>query len=184
MKGNRAIVTAIVVVLVLVLGWYLLRRSGRSEGLDLLSQFDQASKAPASETFPIVDATLGNETKKAIAPPGVAGTRIIWKVRVPDDGWLRVNLGLKPESWTQEGDGVLFMVLVSDGKASDTLFSQHVNPYGNAADRRWIPVMADLSGYGGEQVDLILNTYASPPKVPGDTRNDMPLWGAPEIVIR
>jgi hypothetical protein len=184
MKGNRVIITAVVVVLVLVLGWYMLRRSGSSGAIDLLTQFDQAKKAPASETFPIIHATLGSETKKAIAPPGVAGTRITWKVRVPDDGWLRVNLGLKPEAWQKPGDGVLFMVLVSDGKASDQLFTQHVDPFNNAADRRWIPVMVDLSAYGGEQVDLMFNTYASPPKMPGNMDNDMPLWGAPEIVIR
>src|SRR3954469_11685727 len=184
MKGNRAIVTAVVVVLVLVLGWYLLRRSSSGGAVDLLAQFSQATKAPASETFPIVDATLGNETKKAIAPPGVAGTRITYKVRVPDDGWLRVNLGMKPESWQKPGDGVLFKVLVSDGKASDELFTQHIDPYNNAADRRWIPVMVDLSAYGGEQVDLIFNTYASLPKAPTNVDNDLPLWGAPEIVIR
>jgi hypothetical protein len=184
MKGNRAVVTAVVVVFVIILGWWLLRRSSSAGAVDLLAQFDQATKAPAGEPFPIVDATLGSETRKAIAPPAGPGTRIIWKVRVPDDGWLRVNLGLKPESWTKEGDGVLFKVLVSDGKAADELFTQHVNPYGKPEDRRWIPVMVDLSAYGGEQVDLIFNTYASPPKVEGDSRNDTPLWGAPEIVIR
>jgi hypothetical protein len=184
MKGNRAIVTAVVVVIVLILGWYLLRRSSSSGAVDLLAQFAQATKAPATENFPVVDATLGNETKKAIAPPGIAGTRLTWKVRVPDDGWLRVNLGLKPDSWQKPGDGVLFKVLVSDGKASEELFTQHVDPFNNPADRRWIPVMVDLSAYGGEQVDLIFNTYASPPRVPGNTDNDLPLWGAPEIVIR
>ena len=97
MKGNRAIVTAVVVVVVLLLGWCLLRRSGSSGAVDLLAQFDQATKKPESASFPIVDAKLGDETKKAIAPPGLAGTRLTWKVRVPDDGWLRVNLGLKPE---------------------------------------------------------------------------------------
>jgi hypothetical protein len=184
MKGNRAIVTAVVVVLVLILGWYLLRRSGSAGTVDLLAQFDQATKKPSSDSFPIIEATLGNETKKAIAPPGGAGTRIIWKVRVPDDGWLRVNLGLKTDAWQKPGDGVLFMVLVSDGKASDQLFTQHVDPFNNVADRRWIPVMVDLSAYGGEQVDLIFNTFASLPKVPANMDNDMPLWGTPEIVIR
>ena len=184
MKGNRAVITAVVVVLVLLAGWYLLRRSGSSHTIDLISQFDQATKAPAAQPFPVISATLGNESRKAIAPPGVAGTRIIWKVRVPDDGWLSVNLALQQDAWTKPGDGVLFKVLVSDGKASDELFTQHVDPFGNAADRRWIPVMVDLSAYGGEQIDLIFNTYASPPKLPGNTDNDMPLWGAPEIVIR
>lgn len=184
MKGNRAIVTAVVVVLVLILGWYLLRRSGNAGAIDLLTQFEQATKKPSPESFTLVDATLGNETKKAVAPAGVIGTRIIWKVRVPDDGWLHVNVGQKAESWDKEGDGVLFKVLVSDGKASDELFTQHVNAFGNAADRRWIPVYVDLSAYGGEQVDLIFNTYASPPRAGADMRNDMPLWGTPEIVIR
>ena len=45
-------------------------------------------------------------------------------------------------------------------------------------------VMVDLSAYGGEQIDLIFNTYASMPDKPSDQRNDMPLWGAPEIIVR
>jgi hypothetical protein len=184
MKGNRAIVAAVVVVVVLLLGWYLLRRSSSSGAIDLLARFDQATKRPESASFPVIDVTLGNETKKAIAPPGLAGTRVTWKVRVPDDGWLRVNLGLKPEVWEKPGDGVLFMVLVSDGKASEQLFNQVVDPFNKPADRRWIQVMADLSAYGGEQVDLIFNTFASPPKVTGNMDNDAPLWGTPEIVIR
>src|SRR4029078_4165476 len=133
----------------------------------------QAQKRPDPSKFTVEDVTLGSETKRAIAAPGGPGTRIIWEVRGPDDGWLRVNLGLKTEAWQKPGDGVLFMVLVSDGKASDQLFTQHGNPFTNAADRRWIPVMVDLSAYGGEQVDLICNTYASPPKVPGNIDNDL-----------
>ena len=42
MKGNRAIVTAVVVVLVLILGWYMLRRSGSAGAINLVTQFDQA----------------------------------------------------------------------------------------------------------------------------------------------
>lgn len=184
MKGNRAIVTAVVVVLVLILGWYMLRRSGSAGAINLLTQFDQAEKRPDPSKFTVEDVTLGSETKRAVAPPGGPGTRIIWKVRVPDDGWLRVNLGLKTDAWQKPGDGVLFMVLVSDGKASDQLFTQHVDPFNNPADRHWIPIMVDLSAYGGEQVDLIFNTYTNDPKAPFNPDNDLPLWGAPEIVIR
>lgn len=184
MKGNRAAITAVVVVIVLIAGWWMFRRAGSAGAVDLLTTFDTAQKRPSPEAFSVVDATLNGDTKKAIAAPGGAGSRLIWRVRVPDDGWLRVNLATRQESWDKEGDGVLFMVLVSDGKASDELFTQYVNPFGNPADRRWIPVMVDLSAYGGEEVDLIFNTFASLPKKPGDDRNDMPLWGAPEIVIR
>ena len=33
----------------------------------------------------------------------------------------------------------------------------------NQTDRKWIPVMVDLSAYAGEEVDVIFNTYASAP---------------------
>jgi hypothetical protein len=42
----------------------------------------------------------------------------------------------------------------------------------------------DLSGYAGEEMDIILNTVASGPGAPPDDRGDMPLWGAPEVVRR
>lgn len=184
MKGNRAVFTAIVILLVVIAGWWLLRRSGGGGAVDLLTQFDAADKRPAGDAFSIVDATLNGDSKKAISTPGGSGTRIAWKLRIPNDGWLKVDLGLKPEAWDKEGDGVKFLVLASDGKASEELFSQIVNPFGNQADRRWIPVMVDLSAYGSEEIYLIFNTYASPPNKGVDDRNDLPLWGAPEIVIR
>ena len=184
MKGNRAVLTAVVVVVVLLAGWWLMRRGGGGQGMDLLTQYDAAEKRPDPALFSVSDVTLGDETRRAIAIAPTVGTRIIWKVRVPDDGWLRVSLGLKPEAWTQKGDGVRFLVGISDGRAFDDLFTQHVNPFENQADRRWIPVMVDLSAYAGEQVDLVFNIYASPSGEVGDPDNDYALWGAPSIVVR
>jgi hypothetical protein len=183
MKGNRVALIAVVVLLVAIAVWWWVRPSGRGT-VDLMTQFDKATKKPDGAPFAVVDATLNGETKKSIAPPVGQGTRIVWRLRVPDDGWLKVDLGLKPEAWEQDGDGVLFMVGVSDGRSFESLFTQQVNPFGNKVDRRWIPVMVDLSAYGGEEVDVVFNTYASPPGKPGDERNDLALWGAPEIVIR
>ena len=180
MKSCRAALIAVIVVVIAVGAWFVLRKGG-AEGVDLLAHFDQAKKQ-GSGAFTIVDATLGNETKKAIAAP--ANGRITFHVKVPDDGWLRVSLGLKPESWTIEGNGVHFYAGVSDGRAFEVLFTQTVNPFANASERRWIPVTVDLSAYAGEEMDIILNTVASGPNVPPDDRGDMPLWGAPEVVRR
>ena len=36
--------------------------------------------------------------------------RFTFKVQVPDEGWLRLSVGTKPESWTQDGNGSLFFV--------------------------------------------------------------------------
>jgi hypothetical protein len=103
---------------------------------------------------------------------------------VPDDGWLKVWLGLKPEAWDKEGNGVFFMAGVSDSRAFEKLFEQTLNPFANPSERRWIPVTVDLSAYAGEEMEVILNTRAGKDAGAGDDRNDLPLWGAPEIVRR
>lgn len=157
---------------------------GGDERVDMITAFDSLEKRPEPGVFTVGEVTLANEKKRAIAVSPVAGSRLTWKVRVPEDGWLNVAVGLKPEAWEQEGDGVFFTVGVSDGRAYDPLFSQHVNPFGSPADRRWIPVWVDVSAYGGEEVDVILNTLASQPKREGDLRNDHAVWGEPVIVVR
>lgn len=182
MKGNRAALAVFVAAVVLGLGWWLFTRGNDAASVDLLQQFDAATKAPASGTFELIDADLNGDKRRAIfAPPE---TRITWKVTVPEEAWLKVAVGLKPEAWEQEGDGVLFYVGVSDGRRFDELFNQHVNPFGNAGDRKWIPVWVDLSAYAGENVELIFNTRTSLPGKGNDARNDLALWGAPEIVVR
>jgi hypothetical protein len=185
MKGNRSLFIVLGVVAVLIAGWWFIRRGGSSQAVSLIDRFDVADKRPKDpDLFAIEDVTIKGETKKAITIKPTIGTRITFKTHVPDDGWLRVAVGLKEEAWTLEGDGVRFMALVSDGRASDELFIQDVNPFANQNDRRWIPVMVDLSAYAGEDVDIMLNTYGSAPGRPGDVRNDLAVWGTPEIVIR
>jgi hypothetical protein len=178
MKTNRAVLTALVLIFVMAAGWWLFHR-GSSAKVDLISQFPQAKKAGNGGDFTIVDANLAGDSKQAIAAP--PNGRIIFHVRVPDDGWLRVSLGMKPESWDKEGNGVLFFAGVSDGRSFEKLFEQVLNPHANPSERRWIPVAVDLSAYAGEEMDVILNTRASPAGQPEDTRNDLPLWGAPMI---
>jgi hypothetical protein len=180
MKMNRAVLTAVVILLLAAAGWYMFRR-GSAERVDLLARFDSATKDGAGP-YSIVDATLAGETKRAISAP--PNGRIHFKVKVPDDGWLKVSLGLKPEAWEKEGNGVYFFAGVSDGRAFEPLFEQTVNPFANPSERRWIPVFVDLSAYAGEEMEIILNTRASGKGQPPDDRNDLPLWGAPEIVRR
>jgi hypothetical protein len=157
---------------------------GDRERVEMIAGFDKVVKRPEASVFSVGDVTLNNETKHAISVQPVPGSRLIWKVRIPEDGRLNVNVGLKPEAWNQEGDGVLFQVGISDGRNYDELFTQHLNPYSAPADRRWVPIWVDVANYGGEEVDVIFNTVASRPNQPGDTRNDYALWGEPVIVAR
>jgi hypothetical protein len=182
MKGNRAALTAVVVVVLLVAGWWLFKRGAGGEPIDLIAAFAEAEKRPATGTFDVVEVDLNGDKKRAIFT--VPTSRIIWRLKVPDDGWLRVALGTKPETWEKEGDGVLFRIGVSDGRAFEDLITQHVDPFHNKGDRRWIPLNVDLSAYAGDQVEVILNTNTSQKGKGDDPRNDTALWGAPEIVVR
>jgi hypothetical protein len=179
MKGNRAVLTASVILIVIVVGWWLFHRE-RGQPIDLLTQYEQAQKD--GKPFALEDVALGSETKHAIAAP--PNGRLHFHVRVPKDGWLKVALGLKPEAWEKEGNGVYFFVGVSDGHAYEDLFTQTVNPFRNPSERRWIPVMVDLSAYAGQDIEIIFNTRESGPGRGADARNDLPLWGGPEIVTR
>ena len=179
---NRAILTAVVLLVLIVVGVWLFKRSNRGPAIDLIALFESAQKRPAGGTFEIVEADLNGDKKRAIftAP----ASRIIWKIRIPEDGWLMVALGLKPESWNQEGDGVLFRIGVSDGRVFEDILTQHIDPFHNKGERRWVPVAVDLSAYAGEEVEVIFNTNVSVPGKPDDGRGDTALFGAPEIVIR
>jgi len=182
MKGNRAALAAVVVVVLVLAGWWLFKRGNGATAVDLIEQLQTAEKRPAGGTFEVIEADLAGVKHRAIYTN--PESRIIWKVRVPDDAWLRFKVGMKPESWTAEGDGVLFRVGVSDGRSFEELFVQHVNPFANSGDRKWHDVVVDLAPYAGEEISLIFNTNNSQPGKGDDDRNDLALWGAAVITTK
>jgi hypothetical protein len=182
MQGNRVLVAVVVGILVIAGVWLFLKRSTGVQAIQLIPLLASAEKAPAGGTFEIVEAEVNGETKPAIYT--VPASRITYKVRVPDGAWLRVSVATRPDSWTQEGDGVLFLVGVSDGRRYDQILEHYVNPYATEGDRKWIQVWVDLSAYGSEDVELIFNTRTSAAGKGDDPRNDHALWGAPEIIVR
>jgi hypothetical protein len=184
MKANKAALAVVVLIVLAAAGWWLFKRGAGASPLELVPMFESAKKQPNPETFSVVDATLDGDARKAILVQPSVGTRLTFKVRVPEDAWLNVAVGLQPEAWDKPGDGVKFHVGVSDGRSYDPLFSQHVDPFGNKSDRRWIPVKVDLSAYAGEEIDLIFNTNSSQPGKGENHDNDLALWGAPEIIVR
>ncbi|HEY7476302.1 MAG TPA: hypothetical protein VH679_14880 [Vicinamibacterales bacterium] len=171
-------------VVALAVAYFALRPSGDRVAIDLIEQLPMAKdRRPSADVFSVVDATLAGKREQAILTK--QPSRIKYNVTVPDEAWLKFSLGLLEESWTIPGDGVLFQIGVSSGPEYVELLSLVVNPYGNPTDRGWQPLVLDLSQFAGENVDLIFNTYASPPPNPDrDHNGDAALWGAPRIVIR
>ena len=170
------------VAVVLAIGVWLYVRSGRENiAVDLIQQLPGAKLQPNADPIAAADVTINGDARRAISIKSVAGTRITWKVTVPDNGTLLTGLGILEQGWTMPGDGVLFSIGVSDGKNYDELLSIMWNPFVNASDRRWNDISLDLSQYAGESVEVIFNTRSGP----RDDRNgDFPVWGAPRIVVK
>jgi hypothetical protein len=185
MSRNRAILIIAIVGLVVLAGvWYTRRGRETPAVIDPMQKFATADKQPpidaSPDVFAVRDEKIGGEMKRSIYayPP----TRIIWHVTLPNDAWLRTSMGVDEQAWNKEGDGVLFLTGISSEGRYDPLLEQRLDPHASRADRRWIPVMLDLSQYGGKRVDIIFNTRVS---VRGnDARNDFAYWGAPAVCLR
>jgi hypothetical protein len=158
--------------------------SGDQVAVDLIDALPNAKQVrPRPESFTVAEATIAGDARRAIL--GHEPGRIVWQVDVPEGAWLKVGLGMLEPSWTVDGDGVLFMIGVSDGKVYTELLSLVMDPSSNPGDRHWQDMLLDLSAYTGQSVEVIFNTRASPPQPPVDDRaGDMPAWGSPQIVIR
>jgi hypothetical protein len=152
---------------------------------DFLEEFPQASdERPSPEIFSLIDATLGGETHRAVLVR--EPSRLVYDLTVPDDGVLRVSLGLQESEWDTEGDGVLFRILVGANTPPEEVLNVMVDPYHRPADRAWLPFSVDLSEYAGEAVRVFFNTNPSAPADPpvDDRRGDLALWGEPRVVAR
>ncbi len=180
MKRSYLIIIAVLVVLVGL--WYWQRNRGEEIAVDLVEEFAGAKKQSnldPSVAFSVADITLNGETKRAINIHPTS--RLTYHLTVPDGGKVHVSLGIKQETWDKQSDGVLFRIGVSDGQYEE-LLNQHVNPSNNQGDRRWIPVVVDLSGYSGQEVDLIFNTNSSLPRQGDNPAWDWAVLGDPVIV--
>jgi len=180
MNRNRLVLIVLVVLVVGIGGWLYLRSGRENVAADLIERFPNAKlRQPSAEVFSLVDAKINGESKRAIFTKD--NSRIAWSVTMPDNAWLKVSLGLLEDGWKVPGDGVEFMIGISDGKTYDDLLKLTMNPYNNPSDRRWNEMSFDLSQYAGETIDIIFNTRAGPKN---DHNGDLAVWGSPRIIVR
>ena len=168
---KRSYLIGLVVLVVAAAAFFLYRRSqGEQMVEDLVTAFaddtrvEKRSSLPREAAYKVGPETIKGETKPAIYMH--PNSRLIFH-RV-DDSRLRRTCGsssrVKEEAWDKQSDGVLFRFGVSDGREYEELLNQHVDPANNPNDRQWLQKDVDLSAYAGQQVDLIFNTNASPPR--------------------
>ncbi len=180
----------IVTLSVLICGVIACGRGGPLEPpVDLLETFPSAERRPAGASFDVADVTIGGESRRTIATAPIS--RMTWQLHIPARAVLNTAIAVKPEAWTEQGNGVLFRIGVAEGRTYEELFTRLVDPFHVVEDRRWIPVTVDLSPYGGFKWSLfyhpsrltwrvIFNTNSGPPGT-DDRTGDLPLWAQPTI---
>jgi hypothetical protein len=160
--------------------WRLVTTGAERVGFDFVSQVAAASvRRPSPEIFVVGDVSIGGVVRPGISVDQTS--RIAWDVTLQDGARLEMFLGLREETWTMPGDGVLFRVGISyDGKYEE-LLTQVVAPQTTADDRRWVPISIDLAPFAGRQVSVIFNTGPGPQGNPAD---DRAVWGRPVLITR
>jgi len=157
---------------------------GSGERIDLIARLGEALKTPGPSIFFIEDVDLGGELHRAIAIAPAPGSQLAWRLTIPRRAWLWVSIGMQPDAWKNEGDGVKLAAAVSDGGTLTPLFEQHLHPYARPGDRKWFPIRVSLARFEGREVEIVFTTTASANGGGDDERHDLPLWGVPEIVVR
>lgn len=180
-------IIAILVIVALALALYFMRRG--SDGVAVINLVELFPSAVPASTLDKAQALkvqvldVGGDSRSAIFMHPTS--RLTYKdVLIPDDAWLRTWVALDPAMWDKGGDGVLFRFGVSDGRSYEEFVNLVVDPANNPNDRRWQPVVVDLSAFAGMRVDLIFNTNSGPPGRPSGEQFDWAYWGSPEIIVQ
>jgi hypothetical protein len=140
-----------------------------------------ARKQPADNAFQAADVTVDGITRRSIVARDQ--TRLTCHVTVPKHARFRVAVAVDPRAWSAPGSGVLFLVGVSDGRWYQTKGSLTVDPFSNAAARRWHYLDFSLEEFAGFTIDIVLNTRpAGNAATPADTLHAV--WGMPVVVAR
>jgi 4-amino-4-deoxy-L-arabinose transferase-like glycosyltransferase len=92
---------------------------------------------------------------------------------------LEFGIMMAPESWTKEGDGVLFEVFIRDNSSIFRIFSEYIDPKHIADDRAPNRYRVSLSGFENMDAEVIFSTSPGPN---GDVNYDWAYWDTPIIL--
>ncbi len=147
-------------------GRALLNELGDAEFLTTWPSLADAFALVVSDIRPVRDRAL-------VALPD---SSVGWRIGVAGPTSLDTAVALRQEAWTRPGDGATFTISVTTGDRTDVLWKEHVDPFADAAARRWQDVTVRLDRYVGQNVTLTLTTDAGPN---GNAVMDAAMWREP-----
>jgi 4-amino-4-deoxy-L-arabinose transferase-like glycosyltransferase len=138
--------------------------------------------------LPVVEQlTINNENRTAIMQQtitpldshAVDSEFVYDNVSISPSSKLSFGIGINPDAWTKEPDGVLFKVLVQDEAGVHEIFSKYINPHANPEDRRWQDFLLDLTEFSSKSVSIYLVTNPGPN---GNNAYDWAFWTEPMVL--
>ena len=173
---------AIVVVGLVVTGLILTLRGHTApvpQVYDFLEHYAGAEvQSPGPEYVGIVDYFVASDAAEQVLYAHPETQITYHSVPVYEAGRLELATAMQRDAWETSSDGVTFEVTLvdADGQAHQ-VFSQHLDPAHDEADRGWQPATIDLAAFAGQQVDLTFITKAG-----GNPAYDWAAWSQLRLV--
>jgi arylsulfatase A-like enzyme len=160
--------------------------SGKEEknldiGFDFLDHLEEAEIVPLLEDFENVKRTFFKVNGK--------GREVLFEypnsnltfndILIRHNDKLVFSIGINEAAWDQEGDGVIFEVIITDDKSQEhTIYSNYIDPKNNIDERKWFDAAIDLNNFAGKKVSFTFKTKSGP----GGGSWDHAGWHRPLIV--
>jgi 4-amino-4-deoxy-L-arabinose transferase-like glycosyltransferase len=100
-------------------------------------------------------------------------------VHIMANSSLEFGILMASESWSKEGDGVLFEVFIRDNSSIFRIFSEYIDPKHIADDRAPNRYRVSLGDFENKDIEIIFSTSPGPNS---DARNDWAYWDTPIIL--
>ena len=148
--------------------------------VDLVDTFPSAEKRTSLPSlhrgFEVVDDPAAGGSDRCIQ--ALPSSRITWAVTAEPGMILTVRVGMRPDTWSWDGDGAMFRIGVAAQGGYQELRRVYFNPAALPGDRRFDLLRFDLSRFGNQQLNIVFSTD---PGLANSPANDVPLWCAPRI---
>ena len=158
-----------------------------TSAIDLIDRIRTgARRRPDPRVFFIEDTDLRGERHRAVAIAPVPGSRLSWRLTIPT---RRVAVGVAGDAARGVDEGrrrrEVHVRACSDGGTFEQLFKQHLDPFARQATASGFRSGRPARPYDGRGGRAHAQHLRPAPRAAGvDERNDLALWGVPEIVVR
>jgi hypothetical protein len=165
--------------------WEQLQALGYVHGdqvVSLLEHLEQAQIIAPTENHVMINKFQIAGESRSILYQHPDSTVIFHGLGIGPTATFKLGIGISEAAWEEEGDGVLFEVIISDsdnGKAAaQTVYSRYLDPKNRPEDRQWVDDVIDLKAFANKSITITLRTSSGPQ---GNFNCDWAGWSDPKL---